>query len=129
MGEDALVRFKTAFDLYQYIKSTMPMQDPDSMTEEKYLQVTAFLLAQNNMGDLSAPLTVDRAASMRLRSEVAVQPTAQTEVLIPAVSSPAEEPQPRSPVVWLLLAGGLAALASGLSAYARSRRNKPDGEN
>lgn len=41
------MRFQTAQDLKQYIHKTMPWHKPGSLTEEEYLQLTAFLLREN----------------------------------------------------------------------------------
>lgn len=49
IGDEALVRFETAQDLKQYIHETMPWHAPGSLTEEEYLQLTAFLLRENEI--------------------------------------------------------------------------------
>jgi mono/diheme cytochrome c family protein len=51
-GETALGRFKTAEDLYLYLKATMPWWDPGSLTEEEAWTVTAYLMkAQGALPD------------------------------------------------------------------------------
>lgn len=49
IGDQALGRFQTARDLKQYIHENMPWHTPGSLTEEEYLQLTAFLLRENEI--------------------------------------------------------------------------------
>lgn len=49
MGEGALLRFDTALDLYEYLRSSMPWQDPGSLLDSEYWQLTAYLLEANNI--------------------------------------------------------------------------------
>jgi len=44
IGPDTLVRFKTAEDLYRYIKETMPWWKPGSLSDEQAWNTTAYLL-------------------------------------------------------------------------------------
>jgi hypothetical protein len=44
IGPDTLIRFKTAEDLYQYIKETMPWWNPGSLSVDQAWDTTAYLL-------------------------------------------------------------------------------------
>lgn len=57
IGETALARFKTAEDLYLYLKATMPWWDPGSLTDEEAWNVTAYLMKAQ--GALPAGVTLD----------------------------------------------------------------------
>jgi cytochrome c5 len=59
IGDQALVRFQTAQDLKQYIHENMPWHTPGSLTEEEYLQLTAFLLRENKI--IQDDTTLDRS--------------------------------------------------------------------
>lgn len=59
IGDQALVRFQTAQDLKQYIHENMPWHRPGSLTEEEYLQLTAFLLRENKI--IQNDTTLDRS--------------------------------------------------------------------
>ena len=51
-GTDALARFKTAEELYQYIKATMPWWNPGALSEEESWNTTAYLMkAQGALPD------------------------------------------------------------------------------
>ena len=51
-GLDALARFKTAENLYRYIKDTMPWWNPGSLSEENSWNTTAYLMkAQGALPD------------------------------------------------------------------------------
>jgi len=49
-------RFNTGQELFAYISPAMPADRPGSLTAEQYLQVTSFILVQNNFVQPSAPL-------------------------------------------------------------------------
>lgn len=46
---NALARFNTAQDYFDYISTEMPWWNPASLQEEEYWQVTAFLLRENGV--------------------------------------------------------------------------------
>lgn len=78
-GDDSLRQFGTAGQLYIYIQSVMPYQDPGNLTEEEYLAVTAFLLRQHGVV-LERTLDSATAAEIPLpaasvATETAVEPT------------------------------------------------------
>jgi mono/diheme cytochrome c family protein len=51
-----LAKYRTARGLLDYTSSLMPQNAPGSLSPEAYLQVTAYLLVQNNEVQPSAPL-------------------------------------------------------------------------
>lgn len=59
--------FETAFDLYDYVKRTMPWHVPGTMLDEEYWQVTAFLLVLNDIDFGDTFLDADSAAGISLR--------------------------------------------------------------
>jgi len=66
VGPGTLSQFKTALDLYYYIRITMPWQNPGSLQEAEYWQLTAFLARERHLtlGDL--PLDENRAKELFL---------------------------------------------------------------
>ena len=50
---------RTLKDLYQYIRSTMPDDAPGELTEQQYLDATAYILKLNAMPAGEAALTAD----------------------------------------------------------------------
>lgn len=49
VGSGSLAKFPTAANLYGYIHATMPFQAPQSLTDEEYYQIVAFLLRENGL--------------------------------------------------------------------------------
>jgi mono/diheme cytochrome c family protein len=47
IGSGALRRFPTAQNMYAFMRATMPFNAPGSLSDEQYLELTAFLLEQN----------------------------------------------------------------------------------
>ena len=55
-----------AQELYEFTVDAMPQDAPGSLTSEQYWNVTAWLLAQNNVSDASEPLGPDTARGISL---------------------------------------------------------------
>ena len=128
VGEDTLLNFRTAFDLYNYIRHAMPYQAPGTMLDEEYWAVTAYLMRENQMGDLSEPLSPDNAVSMALRPGDAVFASPLTTE--PPAAEPTAVPGDLTGSLdnaWPFLGGGLIVLlASGFLAWRLfSRRSSP----
>lgn len=66
-GDGALEHFGTAAALYAYVRSAMPRYDPGALSDEAYLDITAFLLELNGALPAGTTLTVEDAAGIRLR--------------------------------------------------------------
>jgi mono/diheme cytochrome c family protein len=80
IGPDALERFNTAAKLYDYIRVAMPFDRPGSLPSTEYMQLTVFLLEENNLVPVGTHLDPDSAATVLLRgaptpSEVTVEAT------------------------------------------------------
>lgn len=72
VGTAALAPFETAADLRAYIQSTMPWQEPNSMTEEEGWAVTAYVVQLNRLNP-GPELNAENGAQLRLHPE-SVQP-------------------------------------------------------
>jgi alcohol dehydrogenase (cytochrome c) len=76
-------QFKTAYasgtagQLYDFIKAQMPADAPGSLSQQKYLDVTAYLLAKNGYPAGSSELTTANASTLKLAG-VATQSTSST---------------------------------------------------
>ncbi len=70
IGPNTLVRFETALDLFEYIRSQMPWQAPGSLTDEEYWQLTAYLALEHDIVLDDRPLTAERAARLLLAATV-----------------------------------------------------------
>ena len=64
VGPNTLQKFETAASLRSYIFAAMPYWKPGSLTEEQTLQITAFLLRQNNLWSAQQEITMDNAAGI-----------------------------------------------------------------
>ena len=76
-GEDSLERFETIGQLYGFISSAMPYQDPGYLTEEEYLAMTAFLARAHGVWD-GTPLDTENVGSIRLRPSAAAETSEPT---------------------------------------------------
>jgi hypothetical protein len=63
-SSEALSTFANAQVLYSYIQATMPRWQPNNLTTEEYLDITAFLLAFNSRLPKDITLTKDNALSI-----------------------------------------------------------------
>jgi mono/diheme cytochrome c family protein len=93
IGPGTLTNFATAEALYNYIKLTMPYQDPSLLSEEERWEVTAFLLRENGVPANGRLLDATTAASIRLKPET--PPVSKT--LSSAASSTVQAPVPPTP--------------------------------
>jgi hypothetical protein len=62
-----LTRFATALDLYAFIKNEMPFQAPNSLADDQYWQLTAFLIRANGYDPGKQFLDSHSAARIPLR--------------------------------------------------------------
>lgn len=60
-------RFNNAQQLLDYTSSAMPMNSPGSLTRDQYLQVTAYMLVQNNLVQPVVPLTAETLSTIRVQ--------------------------------------------------------------
>lgn len=59
------VQFRTALDVYQWVKEAMPADAPGSLTDGEYVDILAFDLKANGV-ELDAPLDAQTAAELVL---------------------------------------------------------------
>jgi cytochrome c len=74
VGPDALEEFQTAQDLFGFISTRMPFQEPGVLSQEDYWALAAFLLRQNGVALPGADLGAGNASRILLHSHP-VQPT------------------------------------------------------
>ncbi|MCI0519744.1 MAG: hypothetical protein L0Z70_05745 [Chloroflexi bacterium] len=120
IGPGRLSAYRTAKDLNDYIARTMPYQDPGNMEAQEYLNITAFLLAQNGIDPIIEELTEERAAQILINpppTQTAPAPT-PAPVAAAVVTPPAQPKTPflAQPAFWawtlgfsLLLTGAVFA--------------------
>jgi quinol-cytochrome oxidoreductase complex cytochrome b subunit len=94
-GTGALLRFVNAEQLYRYNLANMPWWDPGSLTKDKALAVTAYLLKMN--GKLPAGVTLTAANGQFIPIQYAVK-----------------EPPAQNNLWKILLAGALILAAAGI---------------
>ena len=111
-GENALRRFPTALDLYDYMSKRMPWHNPGSLTENQYWQLTAFLIREQEIAPMTSPLTSQRAGQLRLNPDAAS--TAQPE---PAPAGPAGN------LFWWTTVAALAAIIGVIALLLYLRRH------
>lgn len=58
--------YKTAAQLYDFIKKQMPLNAPGSLSQQNYLAVTAYILSKNGRGAGSAALSMQTAPGVKL---------------------------------------------------------------
>ena len=66
-GRGALQRFATAQDMYGFIHKAMPFNAPGSLSDEQYLQVSAFLLESNQQLPVGSQLNSSALPVVGLR--------------------------------------------------------------
>ena len=64
IGPGSLAKFPTAASLYAFMRAAMPFQKPNSLTEEQYYQIVAFLLRQNAMIDMQTEVNASNATAI-----------------------------------------------------------------
>lgn len=70
IGSGALDTMRTAENYYSFIKATMPLQNPGSLTDKDYLDIIAYTLEQNKMAAADqTPLTVKNAKNVKITSQ------------------------------------------------------------
>lgn len=120
VGPGELDRFGTAQDLFNYISTAMPWQDPGYLTDKEYWDISAYLVKANGFTLPAEPLSEGNASSLLLgKSQASVASPA------PAASQPpAEASAPASLIklVAAILAG--SAVLAGLYAFFILRRKE-----
>lgn len=113
IGSGALTKFQTAQELYGFIRAAMPFNAPNSLTDTQYINVTAFLLEQNQIVPEGVRLDDQTLPAIKLRGG-------------PAAPDQAAPPDGDASGLWigLIIFVGVATL---LSIVTRPRRNRDQG--
>ena len=110
VGPGALAKFPNAANLYGYMRAAMPFQAPNSLSEEDYYKITAFLLRQNQMIDDQTEVGESNAAQIAVSRAT------------PAPAPQQSEGQAGNRTLgWAILIGSLLALFILLFALKKSR--------
>ncbi len=80
VGLGSLAKFPTAANLYGFIHAAMPFQKPNSLTDEQYYQIVAFLLRQNALIDGQTEVNASNAAAIIVSRATPVLTPQQAEV-------------------------------------------------
>jgi cytochrome c len=80
VGPGALAKFPNAANLYGYIHATMPYQAPNSLTDEEYYQIVAFLLRGNGLIDGQTEVNDSSAAQIVVSRATPVATSQQADV-------------------------------------------------
>ena len=110
VGAGTLAKFPTAANLYGFIHAAMPFQKPNSLSDEDYYKITAFLLRQNGLIDAQTVVDGSNAAQI-IVSRATPVPVAQQ----------AEGQGGNRTLGWIILIGSLVALIILLFALKKSK--------
>ncbi len=80
VGPGSLAKFPSAANLYGFIHAAMPFQKPNSLTDEQYYQLVAFLLRQNSLIDAQTEVNASNAPAIVVSRATPVLTPQQTEV-------------------------------------------------
>jgi mono/diheme cytochrome c family protein len=87
IGPGALQRFPTAQNMYAFMRASMPFNAPGSLSDEQYLELTAFLLEQNQFTPQGARLDATSLQNIVLQPIPAPTPVAASPVAAATSSS------------------------------------------
>ena len=110
VGPGSLAKFPNAANLYGFMHAAMPFQKPNSLTDEQYYQITAFLLRQNGLIDDQTEVTASNAAQIVVSRATPVPTPQQNEVR-----------KRDGTIEWILLGGVLLALVIVVFILIKSR--------
>jgi hypothetical protein len=118
-GPGALADFKTAADLFAFVRASMPFQEPGWLTDEQYWTVVGYVLSRNGVA-LPEKLGPDNAADVVLHQGAAAAsasaPT-ETAVSIPGGTATASGMRPEVAAVAVVI-----GVAVGVALFVRRRR-------
>jgi cytochrome c len=66
LGSGSLSNYKTAFDVYNYMRVRIPWHTPGSLQDWEYIQLTAFLARERDLPLEDRPLDEESAAKLLL---------------------------------------------------------------
>lgn len=110
VGSGALAKFPNAASLYGFIHGAMPFQKPNSLTDEQYYQIVAFLLRQNDLMDGSGEVNASNAATIIVSRATPVVTPQQAEVQ-----------EGNGNMVWVILTGVVIFIFLLMFALKKSR--------
>lgn len=113
VGSGALAKFPSAANLYAFIHAAMPFQKPNSLSDEQYYQITAFLLRQNTLIDNNTEVNASNAERIVVSRATPVPTPQQVEVQKTSDGNS-----------WLLILGLVLILAVLLFVVHKSRAAK-----
>ncbi len=80
VGPGPLAKFPTAANLYGFIHAAMPFQKPNSLSDEDYYKITAFLLRQNGLIDGQTEVDASNAAQIVVSRATPTPPPPPSDV-------------------------------------------------
>jgi len=111
LGPNTLLSVNTALELHDRIYQTMPWQEPASLSEKEYWDITAYLVRERGLDPMRDPLDANRAGNLRLHPGSLSEPAASA---VPAPSSAAGPLRASGyVVVAIVMLIGLLGLAAG----------------
>jgi hypothetical protein len=110
VGPGTLAKFPTAANLYGFIHAAMPFQKPNSLSDDDYYKITAFLLRQNGLIDGQMDVNESNVAQIVVSRATPVP-----------VSQPSEDQGGNRVLGWMILGGSLVALLILLFALKKSK--------
>ncbi len=113
IGANTLTRFATARNMFDFMRTAMPFNQPGSLSQEQYLQVLAYLLEQNHIVAEGVQLDPDSLQKIILRPAMTPTPSAA----VAAASADDSSSMVIGVIVFLGVAGALY-----LVTRSRSRR-------
>ena len=66
---------RTVWDLFAFLKETMPQSDPGFLSDDEYLHVVTYMLSLNKMPAGQRALVVDEAAMKAIRIDTTQAPS------------------------------------------------------
>ena len=115
IGPGALQHFNTAQDMVAFIRKAMPFNAPGSLSDEQYMQVSAFLLESNQRIPIGSQLNPAALSAIVLR----------TSSLTPTPVAPDLTSLPASYVNTVVGIAIFLMVATVLSFVTRRRRSRP----
>jgi mono/diheme cytochrome c family protein len=87
IGSGALQRFPTAQNMYAFLRAAMPFNAPGSLSDDQYLELTAFLLEQNQFTAQGSQLSAAALQSIALQPAPTPAPAAASPAVVASDNS------------------------------------------
>lgn len=82
IADDAISNFTDAAQLHSYIRVAMPYWDPNSLTDEEYWRITAFLMRENGLWDGVGELKDSNAGEVSIPRGAPTMPPTQEQAQV-----------------------------------------------